>query len=210
MGTFQRLGYPDGLLQGLKKKAENIWRRDCPREREEKQCIVVPYSKKAEPVTKFLTRIGVNVIHSSGRKIRDCLRNTAREDRMDDNRVVYRIPCGGCEKSYYGETSRGLHRRLKEHKDDLRHNRDSNSLVVHAVGYGHLPAWNNTTTLHSGLERRKRRTVEAAYITTEAATNHREGFVKLAASAARMVVQAAVRRHRVDQSAGSTYRRPAG
>ena len=147
--------------------------------------------------------MGVSIVHTSGKKIKDELVNT-RGKETNVNSAVYEIPCGGCDKKYYGETARGMEKRIKEHRNDLRHNRESNSLVIHATRSGHLPAWKDVRTLHSGLEKKKRRTLEAAYIATEPATNHREGFIKLAGTAARILKETAIRRKRENQSPSST------
>ena len=55
--------------------------------------------------------------------------------------VVYQVPCGSCEKSYIGETGRGMEKRLKEHKRDLRNDMDYSAFVVHAHATHHLPKW---------------------------------------------------------------------
>ena len=209
--AFERLGYPVGMIQKLRRKAETISRRDSAAVREEKgkEYVIVPYSKRAEPITRFLTRIGMNVVHTSGRKIGDTVKSTSSKENKNESSIVYEIPCGGCGKKYYGESSRGLDKRVKEHKSDLRHDRQSNSLVVHARSHGHLPSWNDATILPSGLQKKERKTIEAAYIATKAATNHREGFVKLSLAAARIIVATSARRERSSQSTLTIPRRPA-
>ena len=62
----------------------------------------------------------------------------------------------------------------------VTHEGTTNSLVLHAEEQGHLPRWENRTALHTEMEKRKRKLVEAAYIATSLVTNHREGFVSLA------------------------------
>ena len=75
---------------------------------------------------------------------------------------------------YYGETGQGMARRLKEHISDLRLHGTSDSLVLHAEEQGHMPRWENATALHTKMEKRKGKLVEAAYIATSLVTNHRE------------------------------------
>ena len=212
MEAFKRLEYPLGLLNRLKKKAQQSLKRNPSSESdktEEKETnyLVVPYSKRAEPVTRFLSSVGVKVVHASGRKAKDLI-SRGRTVRGADNAdsVIYKIPCAGCPSSYIGETSRGVKKRTYEHKNDLRHHRTSNSLVVHAEDHGHLPDWDNVQVLHSGMDRKARKTTEAAYITTTKTTNHREGFVRLAVAAAELVLAEAGRRQRTDQSPRSIQR----
>ena len=89
---------------------------------------------------------------------------------------------------YYGEMAQGMERRLNERRSDLRHHRTTNSLVLHAEEHGHLPRWENMTALHTKMEKRKRKLVEAAYIATSLVTNHREGFVSVSRSAAKFTL----------------------
>ena len=109
--------------------------------------------------------------------------------------VVYSIPCGGYSAVYYGETARGMERRLEEHRSDLRHHRTTNSLVLHAEEHGHLPRLENSEALHTKLERKKRKLVEAANIATSVVTNHREDFVSQSRPTAKLTLR--------DQSARS-------
>ncbi|MPC88218.1 hypothetical protein E2C01_083116 [Portunus trituberculatus] len=53
---------------------------------------------------------------------------------------------------------------MVEHRNDLRQQRTTNSLVMHAKKYSHLSCWRSMTALHTGLEKKKRKIVEAAYI----------------------------------------------
>ena len=41
-----------------------------------------------------------------------------------------RIPCGGCNKVYVGETGRPIGKRIKEHKRDVRFSRVEGSAVA--------------------------------------------------------------------------------
>ena len=45
-----------------------------------------------------------------------------KKDITDNSDVVYDIPCGGCSKSYIGETGRQFGTRLKEHQKDVEKN----------------------------------------------------------------------------------------
>ena len=102
--------------------------------------------------------------------------------------VVYKIPCGGCDTAYYGETGRGLQTRLYEHKADFRHHRLSNAMVVHSEKEGHLPRWKDATILHQGLAKSKRRAMEAAIIATSINNNTRPGSLRLSKVTAHSLV----------------------
>ena len=64
-------------------------------------------------------------------------------------------------------------------------------MVVHIDEFGHLPNWNGVKILHNGLEKKKRRLTEAAYIISNRSTNHRDGFFRLAEGAARTIIKEA-------------------
>ena len=108
----------------------------------------------------------------------------AKNSSKRNNSVVYQVPCGTCEKSYIGETGRGMEQRLKEHKRDLRNDMDHSAFVVHARKTSHLPDWDGATTLASCKTKGNRKATEAAYIATNDTINTRVGFIKWAKSAA--------------------------
>ncbi|MPC90515.1 hypothetical protein E2C01_085506 [Portunus trituberculatus] len=152
-----------------------------------------------EKLTKVLSAAGVHVTYTSGQNIQ-CLVREKVVGGQNEQSVVYSIPCGGCASMYYGETARGLERRVREHKNDLRHHRTMNSLVIHTERYDYLPSWDRTRALHTSFNTRKRKLVEATYIATNEVTNHRDGFVNLSHTAASLVL--------ASQSARSPTRRP--
>ncbi len=127
----------------------------------------------------------------SGSLRRNIITNNKKQTN-NAHSIIYNIPCSGCSAAHIGETSRGAQKRIYEHKNDLRHHRTSNSLVIHARDKGHLPNWKDVMILHTGKKRRK--TIEAAYITTEETTNHREGFVCLSRAAAPLSIPGSRRR----------------
>lgn len=53
-----------------------------------------------------------------------------------------RSPAGN-ENRYYGESSRSLETRLKEHKVDLKHHLEKSALVNHMNKKGRLPKWSS-------------------------------------------------------------------
>ena len=99
--------------------------------------------------------------------------------KTNDNSIIYRIPCAGCNASYIGESSLGIDKRTKDHRNDVRNHRTSNSLVVHIDSHNHLPNWQGIEIIQKGLTKSIRKTVEAAYINTNETINHRDGFVSL-------------------------------
>ena len=168
------------MLSKLLKKSREIFGR-TNRNTEEQNCIylTVPMSHKTVKIDKMLNKNGMYVAKISGRKIGEMVKQKRIEDNNNAHSIIYRIPCGGCDASYIGESSRGLDIRLSEHRNDIRQHRTSNSLVLHIDSHGHLPNWQDVDIMQRGLNRSLRKTAEAAYIAINKTINHREGFVKL-------------------------------
>ncbi len=89
---------------------------------------------------------------------------------MNEDSVVYSIPCNGCDKVYIGETGRGINKRLYEHKGDVRRHNCSNSLVVHIDQHQHLPKWHDAKVVHKGLNKQMKNAQEAVYIRCDEVT----------------------------------------
>ena len=187
MGTFKELGYPSGLLFQLKQKAKNIIQRG-PSEHKKNKYLVVPVSEVASELKKMLRDTGYNVVTSSGKRIGEIVKKTWTKDENSDNSVVYKIPCSGCDSSYFGETCRGLPTRLKEHKADVRHHRHTSALVAHIDEVGHLPKWDGAEVMRKGLTKKQRKVVESLYVTTKENINQRTGDMVWSSTAAKTII----------------------
>ena len=106
----------------MKKKAEEIRKRSVEEKRKRNQeqkdrgrFISIPNSKHADLIADCLRSAGSNVNIVAGQKIENLTRPHTTKSRSKS--VVYKIPCSGvCNKSYIGETGRGLITRMNEHK----------------------------------------------------------------------------------------------
>ena len=134
ISAFKRLRYPEGLLLKLKHKAIKIVTRnkkneDCDAGKNStRYYICVLNSSKAHIINRELTKSGLKIATTTGRKIGDVVKT--KETRMtNDNSVIYSIPCKGCNKIYVGETGRGLKKWVTEHRRDVKKHNTSNSLV---------------------------------------------------------------------------------
>ncbi|MEL7523541.1 MAG: hypothetical protein AAGJ80_18295, partial [Cyanobacteria bacterium J06553_1] len=174
--AFTRLQYPPGLLLRMKGRATAIISRarDDPTPA---QRLVLPQSALTSELPRHLGR-HVSIAIATGTKITDMVK-MKRPRHTLPNSIVYKIPCGGCENAYYGETGRGLRTRLNEHKADFRHHRLSNAMVVHSEKEGHLPRWKDAIILHQGFDKTKRKALEAAVIATNANINSKPGSLRL-------------------------------
>ena len=184
MSSFTKLKYPKGLLLDLKKKAIAIRKKSKTKDKKRDiRYISIPNSKAAVTIAKELETTGVKVTLTSGKKVGDMLSGKRVAEHRDMS-VVYQVPCGTCAKSYVGETGRGLGKRLKEHKRDLRNDQDYSAFVVHAHETHHLPNWDAASILASCKNKADRKATEAAFIATNDTINTRVGFIKWAKPAA--------------------------
>ena len=103
---------------------------------------------------------------SGGTKVRDIV-TISRPPHPLPLSEVYRVPCGGCESVYLGETGRSFKVRETEHRRDIVADRSSNAFVQHRDRVGHLPRWTDAKVVAKGLPRHKRKMVEAAFIANE-------------------------------------------
>ena len=138
---------------------------------------IAPNSETTDQIAKMLAP-DLRVVSASGKKVGQILARKKPKE-VDSDSIVYKIPCSKCDKSYFGETGRGLRKRIQEHKNDLRNHRTSKALVIHADQEGHLPNWNEAQAIHTGLTKTRRWLIEAAYISTEKVINVSPGFFKL-------------------------------
>ena len=182
--SFTKLKYPKGLLIRLKRKALDIRSRTRNETNRKKDVrfISIPNSKVAENITKKLETTGFRVALTSGKKIGELTKK--RVERNRELSVVYQVPCGNCDKSYIGETGRGIQTRIKEHKRDLRNDADHSAFVIHAHSTAHLPNWDGAKVIARCGSKGCRKATEAAFITTNETINTRVGFIKWAKSAA--------------------------
>ena len=186
INAFKKLAYPEGLLQVLREKARGILHR---RNRKEE-----PTSKLILPRCeglKVLEQHGTSVVHPTGKTILDLVRSKLPRscNSADKKGLIYRIPCSVCTSAYIGETGRGLNVRVREHKRDLTLNNASNALVQHACHTGHYPNWTSAKSLHTAMDKKKRKMLEAAFIQTEpSAINTSPGFYIWAQAAAKLAL----------------------
>jgi len=185
--TFQHLHYPRSMLTHLRRKAEKIMSRPRGEDTQSRtQRIIIPHSELTEHLQALVGHT-LKIATSSGKKIGDIV----REKRSNHNRPlsqVYSIPCGGCDKVYIGETSRGLHeQRISQHRSALRRHDTRSAFVVHADTDGHLPKWSQASIIKQGLAPRQRKMVEAAFIHTTNNINTATGSHELAKVVAHLI-----------------------
>ena len=89
------------------------------------------------------------------------------------------IPCGTCEKVYFGETGKSFETRLNEHKRDFRTAAPGKAIVEHAGETGHFPDWKSAHLIYKCSNYIKRRLLESAMINSYPHTNTSPGSFQI-------------------------------
>ena len=204
--TFADLGYPKGVLSVCLKKAKYISQRGNNIDEElNKRYLVVPNSKFAQELSSTLRHTGLIIITDAGKKISDLVKQKINNAENEES-VVYKIPCTSCDTVYYGETYRGINKRLKEHKADVRYHRTTSALVTHIDERNHLPNWKEAVVLEKGLRKQQRKVLEALHIANNSNNmNQRTGDLKWCFTAAKY---GAAERRNADVRSGSMSDQP--
>ena len=89
-------------------------------------------SKNIDPISRTLAKSNIKIVTVTGKKVQEIVKHKGeKQDLKESKSVVYEIPCKGCNKTYVGETGRGVDVRLKEHRSYVKLYRTSNAIVLH-------------------------------------------------------------------------------
>ena len=182
---FRQLKYPKAMIVRCKQKARKIRSGRPRRDKKKDKIIVVPDSKHVDTIRNFLRPADIAVVSKTGKTLGQVVKG--REKGKHENSIVYKIPCNGCYKPYYGETGRSLKVRLKEHKHDLRHQRPK-TIVKHSHECGALPDWDNAGSIKENINKQTRIAIEAAVLEVKECMNPKTGRISLAETAAKLIL----------------------
>ena len=86
----------------------------------------------------------IRVLDSAGSTLVEWGRQQQQQPAIPDSHdgIVYRIPCGSCNKVYIGEKGRPCGELILEHRRDVRLMRTDNfTIAEHTYDAYHLPNW---------------------------------------------------------------------
>ena len=136
----------------------------------------------------MLRSSGLVIVSDTGKKISELIKKK-KVNEKNENSIVYKIPCSGCDRGYFGETYRGLTNRLREQRADVRYHRQTSALVQHIDEVGHLPKWERAEIMENNLYKQQRKVVEALYIENNENINQRTGDIKWTTTAAALAAR---------------------
>ena len=180
--SFLRLQYPLSWLLQRVSKAQQITTNTTTKTQQaptnpppRTSRLIVPTSQAAEKLKPLLHETGTQLVLTTSTRIKDAIQTKRPQQLRHPLSVVYNIPCGGCDHTYVGETGRGLNKRLKEHKTDMKNMTTSNAMVQHTLKTGHRPNWDAAHILHSDMDKKTRKALETAEIMTRQTMNNKTG-----------------------------------
>lgn len=140
---MEKNSYPSRLINNVIK--QRLHKMYNTLENEEKQStnkfVTIPYVKGlGEKLCRYLRQYKINVAFKPMDKVKDKLFTKTKDKIPKENNtnVVYKINCGQCAKSYIGETSQFLHKRLEQHKYNIKSkNIGGTGLAQHTIETGH-------------------------------------------------------------------------
>lgn len=98
-----------------------------------------------------------------------------KTDIKDQSSVVYKIPCGNCDRNYIGQTRQKLDKRIQQHKYDCQSlDKHKTALSLHHYETGHIFNFKNCSILEKEENQLKRNVAEMVHIYTNPTVNLRE------------------------------------
>ena len=184
--TFEKIGYPLHFIKNcLSIARKKIYNPTPKRPFVRNNNITLPYSKELESISRTLEHINsqtktedsINISFSYNNTLRSRLvKNQNRDDSKDVG--VYCIPCLDCNKSYIGESGRGLDVRLEEHKNACRLGKSYSAIATHTLDIGHRIGFSQSAVVYSCQDRNTRRTIEGALISLNNTFLNNKGSTK--------------------------------
>ena len=122
---------------------------------------------------RLLRHYDIQVAHKPSTSIRTAISNHKRPlTTMEQNNVIYKIPCLNCPQFYVGQSGRKLSTRLHEHRLATRRHDQLSLVSIHQDTMGHQMDFDATTVLSHGKNCHVREFIEAWYSTTDAFNKH--------------------------------------
>ena len=150
--AFKRLHYPLGMLLRLRRTAITIRERG-PRQRQQdtRPILVIPLSPLTEQLEAHLGH-HLRIATPAQTKIGEMVK-TPRPRHAPEDSVIYKIPCGeqSCKEAYFGQTCRGLKKRLSEHVAAYNKRDQQSPFLLHRWATDHQPGWKKAEVVHKGV-----------------------------------------------------------
>ncbi|CAB0015761.1 unnamed protein product [Nesidiocoris tenuis] len=159
--------YPSDLIKQQIKKAEKSIVYQKPKENgNNKTYVSLPYNKLWEnPFTKTFGNKNMTIGWQYKNKMHNYYpRIKSAEPLLESRFNVYKIPCKNCDQMYIGESLQNLRKRLQQHSRNITNKQQKTALDRHMLETGHLPDFDNVTSLGKHNNTTNRRILENIHI----------------------------------------------
>ena len=164
INIFSGLKYPKYMINKAHMKARKTFYSALQKTpfNEDKKIVSLPFSYSFNHLDNLLKDSNFKVVfkypNTLGRKL---ISNRPKNDFVSG---VYKIPCKGCNKVYFGETGRSFETRLNEHKRDVKNCNVNNAAFLHKINFNHNINWDEAKLLFKSNNYFTRRVVESSLI----------------------------------------------
>ena len=188
--TFKSLHYPHHFIRRARRKAHKIYSKPkCPdTENKRIRRIVLPTNNISTQLSKNLTHHNIQVVTKTPCTIRKLV-STSSNHTPASEACIYHIKCQKCEKVYFGETSRDIKTRIREHKRDLINDNTLNALVQHRNEHDHNFDLKNAHVVKFIHNIKTRRCLESSLISHFETIQQRPGFYQIAPNLAKQILK---------------------
>ena len=111
---------------------------------------------------------------------------------LNDRSGVYKIPCNTCNKSYYGQTGRGLQTRVKEHQASVRRGDRNNACFKHWFEDKHDIGWNNAEIIYPSENQYNRLVYESTCILSHSNFNNMHSTLAIDNLSANIILRSTI------------------
>ena len=172
------LQYPVYLIDKALRNAKKIFYSTGEKEPFSTNNILsLPFHNNFNGIPRMLKGFDVNVVFRYSNVKSFIIRNSPKGGAG----CIYNVPCNMCDGKYYGQTSKELSIRLKQHKYSIRTGQNSNALFVHLSQAGHTIDWDGAREMVFCADFVKRNLIESCFIKyyNDTALNISPGLFKL-------------------------------
>ena len=174
----EKLKYPKHFIDcALQKARRTFYSVTARKEFDSRNLLVLPYSNALSNVPRFCKAFNINVVFRFTNTLKQILIKNSPENSLG---CVYRIPCHDCNKSYIGQTGKGLLKRLEQHRSNVRDGQTSSGIFLHMNNSNHRINWQGAEVLLYCNNITNGNIIESAFIkNTDELMNISQGLYRL-------------------------------
>ena len=125
----EKLCYPEYVIEKCYNFAKKtFYNQESRSEICLKNMLCLPYHENFSNLVSILKRIDISVVFKFTKTIKNVLIKNSPED---NNNIIYSIHCNSCSIPYIGQTTKGISKRLDQHKENVREGKVNSGIFMH-------------------------------------------------------------------------------